>query len=108
MPKRNDVESSIVDKAPAYRFKYETTNADFGVWHVNTGEGLSPHDHEYEHAVACTAGKMAIRKENLYKEMTKDSHPVILKANEWHSFEALEDNTTFINIYPLNYTSEEV
>jgi quercetin dioxygenase-like cupin family protein len=102
MAKRDDIESTIIGKKAAVRFKYESTNADFAVWYVNTGEGLPPHDHTYDHAVACTSGKIAIRKENLYKEMTKESDPVILKANEWHSVEAIEDNTTFINIYPLN------
>jgi quercetin dioxygenase-like cupin family protein len=104
MAKRDDIESSIINVQAAYRFKYEATNADFGVWFANKGEGLSPHDHTYEHAVACTSGKIAVRKDNVYKEMTKHTAPIILRENEWHSVEALEDNTTFINIYPLDKT----
>jgi hypothetical protein len=48
----------------------------------------------------CVAGQAAIRKENLYKEMDKDTVPVILKENEWHEVEALVDNTVFINVLP--------
>jgi hypothetical protein len=52
----------------------------------------------------CVAGKAAIRKENLYKEMDKDTTPVILKEIEWHEVEALVDGTVFINVFP---SSEE-
>jgi hypothetical protein len=48
----------------------------------------------------CVAGKTAIRKENLHKEMDKDTTPVILKENEWHEIEALQDGTIFINVLP--------
>jgi hypothetical protein len=48
----------------------------------------------------CVAGQAAIRKENLYKEMGKDTTPVILKEKEWHEVEALVDNTVFINVFP--------
>jgi hypothetical protein len=48
----------------------------------------------------CVAGQAAIRKENLYKEMDKDTTPVILKEREWHEVEALVDNTIFINVFP--------
>ena len=98
---------NIVNKAATYRFKYDETNADFGVWHVNIGEGLKKHENTYNHAVAVTNGKAIVRKENVELVMDKETPPVILKANEWHEIEALEDNTTFINIYPLNYTSQE-
>jgi hypothetical protein len=50
----------------------------------------------------CVAGKAAIRKENLYKEMDKDTTPVILKEIEWHEVEALVDGTVFINVFPSN------
>jgi hypothetical protein len=58
----------------------------------------------FAHLTMCVAGKAAIRKENLYKEMDKDTTPVILKEIEWHEVEALVDGTVFINVFP---SSEE-
>lgn len=98
---------NIKNVPPQYRFKYDDTNADFGVWFAKRGEGLPKHQHPYAHAVACTAGKIAVRKENVYLEMTKYTDPVILKENEWHEIEALEDDTTFLNIYPLDQVMKE-
>lgn len=68
-------------------------------YHANTGDGLPKHEHVYQHATQCHAGKLAVRKENVYVELTKDSQPVILKENEWHELEALEDGTVFCNIF---------
>jgi len=45
--------------------------------------------------VAC--GKVCIRKENIYKELSAGDPPLILRGNEWHEIEILEDNTVFIN-----------
>jgi quercetin dioxygenase-like cupin family protein len=69
------------------------------VFHANKGEGLPSHEHEYAHATVCHAGKCAIRKENVYVEMTKESQPVTLVANQWHEIEALEDGTVFCNVF---------
>ena len=43
------------------------------------------------------SGKICIRKENVYKELSSGDEPVVLKENEWHEIEILEDNTIFIN-----------
>ena len=69
------------------------------VYHANKGEGLAKHEHTFQHATICHNGKLAVRKENLYLELTKDSQPLMLKENEWHELEALEDNTVFANIF---------
>lgn len=82
---------------PRYSFTIEDTTNN--VYHVNTGEGLPRHEHLYSHATVCHAGKLAVRKENFYMEMTKDTQPIMLKANEWHELEALEDGTVFENIF---------
>lgn len=82
---------------PKYSFTIESTTNH--VFHANTGEGLPRHDHEYAHATVCHAGKLAVRKENFYMEMTKDTNPIMLRALEWHELEALEDGTVFENIF---------
>jgi quercetin dioxygenase-like cupin family protein len=69
------------------------------IFHANKGQGLPRHEHDYVHATMCNAGRCAVRKENVYVEMTKESQPVTLKANEWHEIEALEDGTVFCNVF---------
>jgi hypothetical protein len=83
---------------PTYTFLYDKVR--FSVYHANVGEGLPRHEHTFAHLTMCVAGQAAIRKENLYKEMDKDTTPVILKEKEWHEVEALVDNTIFINVFP--------
>jgi quercetin dioxygenase-like cupin family protein len=63
----------------------------------NKGEGLPRHEHLFAHFVMVASGKICIRKENVYKELSSGDEPVILKENEWHEIEILEDNTVFIN-----------
>jgi hypothetical protein len=83
---------------PTYTFLYDKVR--FSVYHANVGEGLPRHEHTFAHLTMCVAGQAAIRKENVYKEMDKDTVPVILKEKEWHEVEALVDNTIFINVFP--------
>lgn len=73
--------------------------ARLNIYHANKGEGLPKHEHDYAHATVCHAGRCAIRKENVYVELTKESQPVTLRANEWHEIEALEDGTVFCNVF---------
>jgi hypothetical protein len=47
----------------------------------------------------CHAGKCVIRKEGKEVEVTKDTQPINLVADEWHEIEALEDGTVFINVF---------
>ena len=88
---------NIINVNAKYTFKYK--NMTFNSYNVNTGEGLSKHEHTFPHLTVTVSGKTALRKENIYKEMDKDHPPIILKENEWHEVEALEDNTVFINIF---------
>ena len=69
------------------------------VFHVNQGEGLVRHEHEYSHLTMCHAGSIIVRKEGRELVMTKDTQPVNLVANEWHEIEALEDGTVFVNVF---------
>ena len=72
------------------------------IYHANKGEGLPKHEHVYAHATVCYAGRCAIRKENVYVELTKNSQAVVLRENEWHEIEALEDGTVFSNVFAEN------
>jgi len=83
---------------PTYTFLYDQVR--FSVYHADVGQGLTRHEHTFAHLTMCVAGQAAIRKENLYKEMDKDTVPVILKEKEWHEVEALVDGTVFINVFP--------
>jgi len=76
--------------------------ATLSVYHADKGQGLPQHSHDYDHAMVCHSGRCSIRKENVYVEMTKESQPVTLKANEWHEIEALEDGTVFCNVFAEN------
>jgi len=80
-----------------HQFTYAGTSHN--VFHCNAGEGLPRHEHEYNHATICHAGKLACRKEGKYFELTPDSKPVVLTGKEWHELEALEDGTVFENIF---------
>ena len=88
----------ISRKSPTYTFEYEDTKSS--VYHVEAGEGLPEHEHVFAHLTYCVSGRCAIRKENLYLEIHKNHEPVLLKAMQWHSIEALEPNTIFINTFP--------
>lgn len=82
---------------PAHKFTFD--GAELTIYHANKGEGLPRHEHVYAHATVCYAGRCAVRKENLYLEITKESQPLVLKENEWHEIEALEDGTVFSNVF---------
>lgn len=84
------------DKAPTHFVNYNKVS--FRVYHVNVGEGLPKHVHDYPHLTMCHAGSIIVRKEGRELVMTKDTRPVNLVANEWHEIEALEDGTVFINV----------
>jgi hypothetical protein len=82
-----------------YQYSFDYGDFTFNMYHANKGEGLKKHEHTFSHLTVTTAGKAAIRKENIYLEMDKSVEPVVLKEKEWHEVEALEDNTVFINIF---------
>lgn len=89
----------ITNTLPRHVFSF--SGAQVHVFHVDTGEGLLKHEHNFAHATVCHAGSVVIRKEGVEFVMTKETQPVSLRANEWHEIEALEDNTVFVNIFSL-------
>lgn len=82
---------------PTHQFTF--AGCVHNVYHPLPGEGLPKHEHDYPHATICHAGKLAVRKEGRYLELTKESGAVILVANEWHELEAIEQGTVFENIF---------
>lgn len=82
---------------PTHSFSYDGVKID--IYHANKGEGLPRHEHEFNHANFCNAGKCAIRKQGIEVFTDKNYAPIDLKANEWHEIEALEDGTVFINVF---------
>lgn len=88
----------ISDVPPTHYFTF--AGSVVKIYHAGKGQGLARHEHEYAHATVCHSGRCVIRKENVALEMTKETQPVVLKANEWHEIEALEDGTVICNIMP--------
>ncbi len=83
----------------APRFSVTQDGTTLNVYHASAGEGLPRHEHAYSHITMCHAGRVAVRKERVSVQLTKDSQPVNLVANEWHEIEALEDGTVFVNVF---------
>jgi quercetin dioxygenase-like cupin family protein len=80
-----------------HSFTYD--GAHLNVYHVNKGEGLVKHNHNFSHATICHAGSCLVSLEGRSYTINKDSQPLNLPAVEWHEIEALEDNTVFVNIF---------
>ncbi len=87
----------MIQVAP--RFTVTQNGTTLNVYHADAGQGLPRHGHLYSHLTICTAGRCVVRKEGRQLEMTKDTQPVNLTANEWHEIEALENETVFINVF---------
>lgn len=83
--------------AATHAFIYDGTNIN--IYHVNKGQGLSKHQHEYAHATFCCAGSVYVRKEGKELLIDKTTQPINLTANEWHELEAAEDGTVFVNVF---------
>lgn len=83
------------------KHSFDFEGVQFRVFHCNKGEGIPRHEHYYQHATMVHAGSVRVTKENVDVVLTKDSNPVILKENEWHELEALEDGTVFMNVMTL-------
>lgn len=88
---------SITSSNSKFNIKYD--GVDIIIYHVNKGEGLPKHLHEYAHLIICLSGSIAVRKENAERIMDKNTKPLDLKAAEWHEIEALEDGTVFVNVF---------
>lgn len=81
------------------RHVYTFAGTTHNVYHCAAGEGLPRHEHNYPHTTICHAGRCAVRKDGLYKEMSPADPAVVLRAAEWHEIEALEDGTVFENVF---------
>lgn len=82
--------------SPVHSFSLNKTTVN--IYHADKNQGLLKHQHVFPHVTVCLAGRCAIRKENVYVEITKATQPIMLPANEWHEIEALEDGTVFQNV----------
>lgn len=83
---------------PHHIFIYD--GVQLSVFHVNKGEGLPMHGHEYSHAVMCNSGSCLVSLENGKSlVMDKNTQPVNLLAGIQHEIEALEDGTVFVNVF---------
>ena len=82
---------------PKHKFSYN--GAQINVYHANKNEGLPKHSHIWSHAIICHNGSCIIRLEGKEKTINKYSGAFNLPANEWHEFEALEDETVFVNVF---------
>lgn len=91
---------SVQNIQPSHSFVFD--GAMVNVYHANKGQGLPRHDHIYSHATVCHAGRCVIRKEKVCVEIDKHTQPIVLKENEWHEIEAIEDDTVFCNIFSEN------
>ena len=81
----------------AHSFLYDDTRIN--IFHVNKGEGLPKHEHNFSHATFCMSGSCYIRKEGKEIIADKFTQPINLVANEWHEIEAAEDGTVFCNVF---------
>jgi hypothetical protein len=82
-------------------FTYES--ASINTYHVNKGEGLLKHTHDYSHATICHNGSCIIRMEDKEITINKESGAFNLPQGKWHEIEALEDNTVFVNIFAKEF-----
>lgn len=69
------------------------------IYHADKGQGLPAHEHTYKHVTVCHAGRILVTKANGNWVIDKNTQPIILRENEWHEIEALEDGTVFENIF---------
>lgn len=74
-------------------------NVTVVTYHANKGEGLPAHEHTFKHITQCHAGRIFVTKQSGNWQFDKTSKAVLLKENEWHEIEAIEDGTVFVNIF---------
>ena len=87
----------VISVQPTHNFTY--AGATLNVFHVNKGEGIPMHTHEYSHATTCMAGSCKYTQDGVEVIATKDTQPINLVAGKFHEIEALEDGTVFINVF---------
>jgi quercetin dioxygenase-like cupin family protein len=77
---------------------YNYGNVTVQVFHAQKGKGLPAHEHNFAHTTQCHAGRISVTKQSGTWVLDKSTKPLLLKANEWHEIEALDDETVFENI----------
>jgi quercetin dioxygenase-like cupin family protein len=82
-------------------FSYSYNNTSNAIYKASIGEGLPKHEHTFAHTTVCIQGKIIVRKNNKEIIIGERESPLLLTENEWHEIESLEDNTIFINQFPL-------
>lgn len=87
----------IVSIASYHNFVYE--GMQINVYHANKGEGLTEHQHTFNHATVCHVGSCVVRVKGKEILMNKETQPIDLPANIPHEIEALEDRTVFVNMF---------
>jgi quercetin dioxygenase-like cupin family protein len=87
---------AVTQISGTYKFSYN--NSEITMYKANCGEGLQKHEHTIPHLTICLSGQICVRTENEKLFMDSTSEPIILKANSWHEIEAVEDNSSFLNI----------
>lgn len=63
------------------------------------GEGLSPHQHNEDHLTIVTSGKILARNQDREIERSPNDAPILFRSGREHSIEAIEDETTILNIF---------
>lgn len=97
--------SQVVPRFPVRMFTMDGVRTN--IFHVNAGEGIPRHDHEYAHATVCYAGRIRVTKQNIQVELTPHDQPVVLRAGEWHEIEALSDGTIFTNVFAEHFMNND-
>jgi len=87
---------------PCQTFVFDLVRTD--IYRVNKGEGLIPHQHNFEHLTLCLAGHCQVRiqdREGLIN-LCEGDPPILLPRDRWHEVTALKDNTVFVNMFTDN------
>jgi D-alanine-D-alanine ligase-like ATP-grasp enzyme len=64
------------------------------------GDVHAGHKHRFDHLTILTRGSVEVTTESATKTFTAPTF-IAIKADQWHSFKALEDNTAFYCVFAL-------
>ena len=89
-----------ISKQKMYFHDITYAGATMRVYHVDKGEGIPMHGHQYHHGITVCAGSCNVSLETGKSiVMTKYTQPVNLLAGIQHEIEALEDGTVFFTFF---------
>jgi len=95
----------IIEKEPAHQMNVNGVLVQS--FYVNNGEGVNNHEHDYSHVTLCHSGKIRITNSYVQVDMDSNTPAILIKGDEWHQIEALENNTIFISVFSLIDPSAE-